>query len=316
MPNPSHEARHRIFQHDGELFARMMRQIFGVDVPVPDRVTVLDSDLTETRDRPYQPTVHERRADSVLLAEFLLEGPTGSHIIVIESQSVVDPDKMYSWPYYIAFLRDKYKCDVTLLVVCNKEQTADWARTPIVNGLPAMPCMIVSAIVIGPDNMPKITDLTQACTDVGLAVLSALTHSHCSEVHDILDVLADALCSVAADTAAALAEFTALGLAGTEALEDWSTLMKLGNFPYKSALRLEFEAAGEARGAARGKAEGEARSVLRVLDRRGISLTDQERERISACTDTDTLDLWIDLAITCTTAEELFGVKAAAPAGV
>jgi hypothetical protein len=174
--------------------------------------------------------------------------------------------------------------------------------------------MIVSAIVIGPDNMPKITDLTQACTDVGLTVLSALTHSRCGQVHDILVVLADALCTVEADTAAALAEFTALGLAGTDVLEDWSTLMKLGNYPYKSALRLEFEAVGEARGQARGEARGMAMTILRVLDRRGIALTDDERECISSCTDTDTLDGWIDRAVTCAGAEELFGV--AAPAGV
>jgi len=128
-----------------------MRNVFGVEVPVPDRVTVLDSDLTETRERPYGRVVHERRADTVLLAEFLLEGPSGRHILVVESRSEVDKDKEYAWPYYIAFLRDKYKCDVSLLVVCNKASTAAWARRPILNGLRDMPSMIVRLIVIGPN---------------------------------------------------------------------------------------------------------------------------------------------------------------------
>lgn len=178
MPTPHHEARHRIFQHDGELFARMMRHVFGVDVPVPDRVTVLDSDLTETRERPYPRDVHERRADTVLLAEFLLEGPRGRHILVVESQSEVDKDK----------------CDVSLLVICNKASTAAWAHRRIVNGFPEMPSMVVELIVAGPDNMPRITDVTEACTDVGFTVLAALTHAHSTGVE--------------AETARSLAEFT------------------------------------------------------------------------------------------------------------
>ena len=67
MAKPEHEALHRIFQQDSKLFARTVRRIFGIDITEPHQVTVLNVDLTETR--PV-----ERRPDSVLLAELLVEG--------------------------------------------------------------------------------------------------------------------------------------------------------------------------------------------------------------------------------------------------
>lgn len=49
-----------------------------------------------------------------------------------------------------------------LLVVCNKESTAMWARQPIMIGLPDLTCMLVHPVVLGPDNVPAVTDLAQA----------------------------------------------------------------------------------------------------------------------------------------------------------
>ena len=66
------------------------------------------------------------------------------------------------------------------------------------------------------------------------------------------------------------------------------------------------EAKGEARGEARGEAKGKAESVVRILTRRQIALTDAERERILGCNDTDLLDRWLDLALTAATGTDLF----------
>jgi hypothetical protein len=80
MVTAEHESLHRIFRKDRELFARTMAKVLGVPVPVPDQVTVLNSDLTETR--PV-----ERRLDSVLLAEILVQTGASRYILVIESQT-------------------------------------------------------------------------------------------------------------------------------------------------------------------------------------------------------------------------------------
>lgn len=55
-----------------------------------------------------------------------------------------------------------------------------------------------------------------------------------------------------------------------------------------------------------GFAEGRATAVLRTLQRRGIEVTANTWERVTACTDLAVLARWMDLAFTVTNAEELF----------
>ena len=56
-------------------------------------------------------------------------------------------------------------------------------------------------------------------------------------------------------------------------------------------------------GKVEGKVEAKHETLLRLLPRAGIALTDDDRARIDACTDTATLDRWID---------NIFGAKTAA----
>jgi hypothetical protein len=64
-------------------------------------------------------------------------------------------------------------------------------------------------------------------------------------------------------------------------------------------------AVGEAVGEARGQAEAKADVVLRILDRNEITVPADARERITSCTDLDTLDLWIDRALGATSIKEV-----------
>jgi len=57
---------------------------------------------------------------------------------------------------------------------------------------------------------------------------------------------------------------------------------------------------------AEGRAEGWAASVLRALDARGVSITDQQRARIEGCTDLDQLEEWLGRAAIATQASEVF----------
>jgi hypothetical protein len=59
-------------------------------------------------------------------------------------------------------------------------------------------------------------------------------------------------------------------------------------------------------GKAEGKAEGLAKGALRVLLRQQVVVTDDARERITACQDIPTLELWTDRAFDVATIDELF----------
>jgi predicted transposase/invertase (TIGR01784 family) len=55
-----------------------------------------------------------------------------------------------------------------------------------------------------------------------------------------------------------------------------------------------------------GKAEGKAEAVVAVLEERGVPITDDERERILGCQDSELLQRWLRRAVTAERAAELF----------
>lgn len=105
----------------------------------------------------------------------LFEGDGQSRLgVVSEVQLSQDWRKRYSWPAYLANLHARDKCPVYLVVICADQATARWAATPIDLGHPGM---VLIPLVIGPDNTPVITDVVRAIGNIGLAVVSAITHS-------------------------------------------------------------------------------------------------------------------------------------------
>jgi predicted transposase/invertase (TIGR01784 family) len=65
-------------------------------------------------------------------------------------------------------------------------------------------------------------------------------------------------------------------------------------------------AEGHKSGLAEGLATGKRDALLRLLARRGLTPTEEERGRISACTEVATLDRWFDDALVAETLAELF----------
>ncbi|GAA0251754.1 hypothetical protein GCM10009527_054970 [Actinomadura nitritigenes] len=57
---------------------------------------------------------------------------------------------------------------------------------------------------------------------------------------------------------------------------------------------------------AEGYRQGMAKVVLRVLDRRGVVVTDETRDRIAGCDDIEQLERWLDRAVDMDVADGLF----------
>ena len=252
---------------------------------------MLGTDLTET-----EPL--ERRPDSVLQVEFMVEDTAGKYILVIESQTEPEEQRRRRWPHFIAHLHDKYECPVILAVVCSKARTAKWAREPIEIGLPGQVCQTTSLVVFGPDNVPAIIDPEEAADDLMLAVFSALTHSRRPVVGGILEALATALTKIDEKAAANLAEFTETGLGRTVGAEIWRGIMATRTFPFVSQVRLQAREEG--------RVETLTAVILKVLDARGIAVDGDSRARIESCGDSDVLDAWLDRAVIVAKASDLF----------
>ncbi|WP_413752981.1 hypothetical protein [Streptomyces sp. R-74717] len=73
---------------------------------------------------------------------------------------------------------------------------------------------------------------------------------------------------------------------------------------YKSPLSEEIRDEGRAEG----RAEGVAKSILLLLAQAGIDVPDEARERITGCTDLDTLNRRLLRAPTAATVEDVFAV--------
>ena len=137
---------------------------------------------------------------------------------------------------------------------------------------------------------------------MGFAVFSAITHSRSHQIDVILETLAGALSTVDEETGSLLAEFTEAGLGDTKGRSIWRKLMATSTYPFASELRSQ----GREEGRAEGVAEARAQDIERLLDKRGITMTPADRERISSCRDGKTLDTWLDRVLTISDITGLF----------
>ncbi|MGW2572514.1 hypothetical protein [Streptomyces sp. NPDC001537] len=292
MVSSLHEAMHRIFQKDPALLTRALQQVLGVAFPEPREFAGMNIDLTE-----IEPV--ERRVDTLLRAET----DEGTYLLVVESQGQKDEAKRGSWPYYLSYLYEKYRWEPVLIVTTQCRSTARWAAEPIHLGVSGRPSLTVRPLVLGPDNVPLISDAREAERDVPLAVLSAMTHGRGRQAAAILESLAAALKTIDADSAAAFAQFVDSCLADPQVKQMWRDLMTAMQYFWRHPLAEQVREEGREQGRVQERAE----MVLRVLEWRGIAVSDSVRGRVDACTDLDQLEIWAQRAVHVTDAAELFG---------
>ncbi|WP_338774148.1 hypothetical protein V7968_21420 [Nocardia vulneris] len=302
MVSSQHEAMHRIFQYDPGTFARAFR---ALELPFPDPLEVIQLSVDLTECRPV-----ERRADTILQID-TAEGP---FLLLVEAQGKRDPTRPPAWAYYLSYLQARYELLPVLVVICQDHAVASWAEGPLPVGHDRWPSLILRPLVLGPHNVRPVTDIDTAVSDLALATLSAITHAKQPDITEILETLAKALSKTGPTEAAHMyRELTELGLGAGETQQMWRKLMSMDLDFFRSQtsedLRAQGEVRGEAKGEARGlikgQAEGRAECIVRMLDRRGIPLSDMDRNRILTCLNIEVLDRWFDRSISATTAEEV-----------
>ncbi|MFF0715747.1 hypothetical protein ACWEVM_10260 [Streptomyces bauhiniae] len=298
MVTPAHEGMHRIFEERPEILA----PVFGaLGIPFPDKAAAyaVTSDVTETR-----PLV--RHVDTVLRIE---PSDGDDFLLAVEAQERRDPAKSASWAYYVAYLQSKYRMPVLLLVVCRDRATAKWAAGPFECGARGWTVQRTHPLVVGPDNLPAVTDRRTAAEKPAMTAFSALTHANSAVGDAILDVLGHALAGMEQSAAQYFSQFLDTALGTTPAGEKWRNIVSFVNyFPGRGTL-LE-------RTFNEGTATGEAKGVLSVLKVRGIPVPDHIREQITSCLDPVRVSEWLDRAETVERAEDLFADTPETPESV
>jgi hypothetical protein len=207
-----------------------------------------------------------------------------------------DEDKPYAWPAYIANLRARHRCPVCLLVITIEDAVARWARKSIELG-PGTRC---NPWVVGPSNMPTITELQDAKEKVELAVLSAIEHGQNANI-PLAARIASAAIVASADIDAERSRLyldlilISLSQSAPEAFE--ATMNSLG-FEYQSDFARRY--------VAQGKAEGRAEIILTQLALRFGPVTEAVQTLVRSAPDVQ-LGAVAERVLTAQTLEEALG---------
>lgn len=165
MPKLSHEALVQLVRNAPEVIVRLLEPEAAQDVPLHALPRVTATEFVDLNFAEY-------RADALLL---LGERERPGEVIVVEAQSDVDPRKRRTWPLYVSGPHVRYGCPVTLVVVAPDRDVADWCATPIDLGRGRF---VLHPLVLGPRQIPVITDFEAARRSPELAVLSVAAHGH------------------------------------------------------------------------------------------------------------------------------------------
>lgn len=297
------ETLHQFFREHPEALDRAFQAVGRTDFPKTADAWVLSNDATEAK--PL-----ERRVDTAMRVK---STDGGEYVVVVEAQGKKDPAKRRSWPYHLTYLHERHQCPVLLVVICQDRATAKWAREPITVGVGEFTSFAVFPFVLEPGNVPVLSEIDES--DLILGALSVVIHAR--EIGGAeLRKLAAALRSVDEETRGDLTFYVQLGLGSWPAAHEWSTIMSVDldmfrKSPILGGMLKEneqmVEARGKVEGKAEGKAEGQAEYLLGVLEWREVELSEEQRERISTCTDLDQLDAWFAAARGATCAADLFG---------
>jgi hypothetical protein len=299
MPTLEHNVLVEMFRENPELAPRFLVTLFHLEIPPHASVAVVESSLDQL-------IPVEFRADLVLE----LRDANGQLVlaIVLEAQRDKDPDKKFSWPVYLTVVRAKKRCGTVVLVVAPDADVAAWSAENIDLGLGFGN---VKPLVLGPAVVPEITDPAEAAKATELAVLSAVAHGNGPNGLAVFRAALVALERLDREHAAVYFQIIWKGLREPmrQAMEVVAMEQQIEGEalfpPFIQRLIDRGKLEGIREGELNGELNGKRDTLLRLLARAGIALTESESARIQACSDIATLDRWIDNVLGAKTATEV-----------
>lgn len=296
MPSAAHETMVEFIRSHPEWFDALLRES-GLGA-LPEGARAVDASA-----RVVDP-------GTVQVDVLLSPGDTGPWAMV-ELQRDDDPTKGRRWLMAAAALHDRRGVMGDVFVVTHARSVARWASSV--------------ATVEGPHGTrlsltPRVVCLRRADAEALLATgrpelaVFAAWAVHAQHGDAAARLMRRAIAATGSLPDAALRDALVRGMINmvndelrAKLREFFMDFSKITEGPLMRDLREEFERRGALKGKLEGKLEGEARALLRVIEKRGIAVDEATRERVLSCTDSATLDAWLDRAATATTAAEVFG---------
>lgn len=264
----------------------LLRSALGVERPLNAVPRMTAGEVTDL-------DLAEFRADGVFTV-----GDPPTTVYIVEAQGSVKPAKRRAWPMYAAGMHARWGCPVLVVVIAPSRRVAAWARQGVDLGFGRF---VLFPLVIGPEQIPVITDVDVARRSPELAVLSVAAHGHEAGAEHIAAAALNAARDLDSPRCLLYADFVhaLLGEVARVALEK---LMNIENYQYKSAFARKYYSQGKAEG----KAEGLAEALVSLLTLKGLVVDEATRERIIGCHDVGQLERWLARVLSATSLDDVF----------
>ncbi len=264
VPSFRHEVLVELFRNRGELAAELLRTV-GIEIDHV-RVELGSIDLSQVASTEY-------RADAVVV---LRDGADRAAAgVIVEIQRTIEREKHLTWPVYVTTLRAKLGCPVVLLVIAPDAKVAAWARRPIDLGHPAF---LLTPVVLGFAELPRVRDRAAAHRLPELAVLSVMAHPEL----EIAEVAIEAISGLPEDQSRLYLDviMTELPAAIRQHLET-----QMQGYEYQSEFARKYYSQGREEGRQEGREDGLRAAVLALARTKLDGLTGEEVTAIESLCD-------------------------------
>ncbi len=291
MPKLSHEALVHLVRAAPTVILGLLQRELGLDVSAMAQLHITAAELVDLN-------LAEYRADAVITL-----GPEDAptEAFVLEAQNEIDIRKRRSWPLYVAGLRARLGCPVTLVIIALDARVAAWCAEPIDLGRQRG---MILPLVLGPDQIPFIIDHDEARGAPELAVLSVAAHGREPGAEYIALAALSAVRGLDSDREAFYPDFifAMLGEVARAALE---LIMNKANYEYQSDFARKYISMGKAEG----EVLGQAQLLLKQLRFKGFAVDAELETRVQGCQDLAQLDLWAERILSATTLDDIFAAR-------
>jgi hypothetical protein len=282
-----HEGPLDLVRQHPEIAVEFVQGNAGIELPGEIAVSLAPTDMSAVIPVQYL-------ADMVVL---ISDAATGEPVlaVIIEPQLRDRETKRYSWPVYVTTARRIAKCPAAVLVVlCPDPAEAAKCRQLIRTGHPGFDLV---PIVIDSGGPPGRNGAGGLYLTVFAASMGGIDLESEPGARRVLDAMASAEVS---DADRLRMTAIILRLASDAARQILEAMMTTSEYEKTFVERIHDQGISE------GKAEGKAEDVLKLLDARHLAPSQEQRQRVTSCTDPAQLDLWFDRAITADSADDVF----------
>lgn len=288
MPSITHQFLVTMLREAPALVMHLFELATGKPLPPGASTTLTSAQFTDVAPPEYS-------AD----AAHLIQGPADVTLgtLILEAQLSPSEGKHRSWFQYVATQHAKSKSPVTVLVLAIDEPTARWCAEPHVYDHVGS---VYRPVVIGPRQIPRITDFAQARDFPELAVLSAMAHSSDPDAVDIGLTTLAACESLHSDQGRRYGDFISAWLSDVARIT-LRKLMAQQGYEYVSEFARQFVAEGRKEGIE----EGQRETLIEQLGEKFGEPSDEVRERVRAA-DGAQLRIWLKRVLTAQTLDQVF----------